>query len=140
MTFQVSGNVEVKVINSSGSLNAVLSGLFIDPAVPTVSWSNIGAITYGTPLSAVQLDATANVPGTFNYSPAVGTILGAGVDALSVTFTPTDTSDYTTATGTTAITVNKAIPSVSVIGGGTLRRITYSCDSDGGWREHGADT
>ena len=53
-------------------------------------------ITYGTALSATQLDATASVPGTFAYSPAAGTVLGAGNgQTLSVTFTPTDTTDYT---------------------------------------------
>ena len=36
------------------------------------------AITYGTALSATQLDATAPVPGTFVYTPAAGTVLGAG--------------------------------------------------------------
>ena len=53
-------------------------------------------IAYGTPLSAAQLDATASVPGTFAYSPAAGTVLQAGSgQTLSVTFTPTDTTDYT---------------------------------------------
>ena len=50
---------------------------------------------------ATQLDATASVPGTFTYTPAAGTVLNAGKgQTLSVTFTPTDTTDYTTATAT----------------------------------------
>ena len=69
-----------------------------------------------TPLTRMQLDDTANVPGIFIYSPAAGTILGAGVDTISVIFTPTDTNDYTPATTTTTITVAKATPSVSVTG------------------------
>ena len=63
-------------------------------------------ITYGTALSATQLNATASVPGTFVYTPASGTVLNAGVgQTLSVTFTPTDAANYTTATATVAITV-----------------------------------
>jgi hypothetical protein len=40
-------------------------------ASTTISWSGTGGnITYGTALSATQLNATANVPGSFVYSPA----------------------------------------------------------------------
>ena len=43
-----------------------------------------------------QLDASANVPGTFTYAPAAGSILDAGSDqTLSVTFTPEDATYYT---------------------------------------------
>ena len=66
------------------------------------------SITYGTALGSGQLDATATVPGTFTYTPAAGTVLPAGSDVLSVTFTPTDAIDYTTATTTTTIAVSKA--------------------------------
>ena len=38
------------------------------------------------------------MPGTFTYTPAAGTVLKAGTgQTLSVSFTPTDTTDYTTA-------------------------------------------
>jgi hypothetical protein len=64
-------------------------------------------------LGSGQLDAIANVPGKFAYASASGTILKAGNgQTLSVTFTPTDTTDYTTATGTTKITVLQATPSI----------------------------
>ena len=55
-----------------------------------------------------QLDATASVPGTFAYSPAAGTVLRAGSQTLSVTFTPTDSTDYKTVTATTTIDVAQA--------------------------------
>ena len=97
--------------------NAVLSGLFIDPpttSIPTITWANPANIVYGTALSATQLDATANVPGTFAYTPAAGTVLTAGNDqTLSVTFTPTDTTDYTTATATAFINVLQATPTIT---------------------------
>ena len=67
-------------------------------ATPTITWAAPAGIVYGTALSATQLDATSSVAGTFAYSPAAGTVLKAGSQTLSVTFTPTDTTDYTTAT------------------------------------------
>ena len=92
-------------------------------AVPVISWATPAAITYGTPLSATQLDATSSVPGTFSYSPAAGTVLKAGVQTLSVAFTPADSVDYTTATGSVSITVNNA--STPVISWATPAAITY---------------
>ena len=80
---------------------------------PTITWTNPAGITYGTALSSAQLDATANVPGTFTYSPAAGAVLKAGTDTLSVTFTPTDTTDYTTATKTVTIAVAQATPTIT---------------------------
>jgi hypothetical protein len=82
-------------------------------ATPTISWSTPSPITYGTALSATQLDATASVPGTFVYTPAAGTVLGAGTYTLMVTFTPTDTTDYTTATDSVVLTVNQATLTVT---------------------------
>ena len=83
------------------------------PATPSITWPAPAAITYGTALSSAQLDATTSVPGTFGYSPAAGTVLTAGTQTLSVTFTPTDTTDYTSATQTVSLTVNKAVPSIT---------------------------
>src|SRR5271157_3210227 len=85
----------------------------VSKATPTITWGAPAPIIYGTALVPSQLNATANVPGTFSYTPAVGTILGVGVDTLSATFTPTDTVDYTTATATTTITVSKATPTIT---------------------------
>jgi hypothetical protein len=82
-------------------------------AVPVVTWAKPAAITYGTALSATQLDASASVAGTFAYKPAVGTVLKAGTQTLSVTFTPTDTVDYNPASITTTITVNQVKPTVT---------------------------
>ncbi len=82
-------------------------------ATPTITWASPASIVYGTALSAAQLDATSNVAGTFAYSPAAGTVLGAGAQTLSVTFTPTDTTDYTTATADTTIVVAQATPTIT---------------------------
>jgi hypothetical protein len=87
--------------------------IVVNKATTSVTWANPAAITYGTALSGTQLDATAGVPGTFVYKPAAGTVLTAGTHALSVTFTPTDTTDYQTSTGSASIVVNKATASVT---------------------------
>ena len=79
----------------------------------TVTWTPPAAITYGTALSGVQLDATANVAGSFVYSPAAGTVPKAGNDTLKVTFTPTLSKDYTTATASVLLQVNQATPTIT---------------------------
>src|SRR5579885_3853788 len=66
-------------------------------STPTVTWTTPAPITYGTPLSSTQLNATASVPGNFAYTPSAGTVLNAGTQKLSVTFTPSDTTKYNTA-------------------------------------------
>jgi sugar lactone lactonase YvrE len=92
--------------------NIKLSGTGI-PATPVITWHTPAAITYGTALSAAQLNATASVAGTFSYNPAAGTIQQAGTDTLTVTFTPTDTTDYTTANASVTLTVGKATPTIT---------------------------
>jgi uncharacterized membrane protein len=86
--------------------------LTVNKAAPAIPWAAPAAIAYGTALSAAQLDASSTVAGTFVYTPTAGVVLGVGTQNLSVTFTPTDSSDYTTATGTVQLTVNKATPAI----------------------------
>ena len=78
----------------------------VSQATPVITWSPLSAIKQGTPLGAAQLNATANVPGTFFYSPAAGTVLPAGAQQLKVTFTPSNATDYTSATALNSFTVN----------------------------------
>jgi MBG domain (YGX type) len=88
--------------------------LLVQKATPAVTWSAPASIVYGTPLSSAQLNATANVPGTFTYSPAAGTVLHAGNgQTLSVTFTPADSANYATASATTTIDVSKATATIT---------------------------
>ena len=76
--------------------------------VPTITWQTPTDIDYGTVLSDTQLNAEANIEGTFTYEPASGTELDVGDgQALNCTFTPTDTTNYTTATATVYINVNE---------------------------------
>ncbi len=97
----------------------------VQPATPVITWSNPAPITNGTPLGPVQLNATANVPGTFVYTPPAGTILNAGTgQALSVTFTPADFANYTEATRTVSIDVKSSGKLVPVITWSTPADIT----------------
>lgn len=85
----------------------------VNKATPTITWATPGAIVFGTALSAAQQNATANVPGTFAYSPAPGTVLPAGTQTLSTTFTPTDSNDYSTAMASVQLMVTKATPTIT---------------------------
>ena len=101
------------MVNGVGNAASDSVTLVVNKATPTITWANPAAITFGTALSATQLNATASVAGTFVYSPAAGTVPGAGSQTLSVTFTPTDTTDYSTATATVILVVNKAAPTIT---------------------------
>jgi len=95
---------------STATITTVLT---VNKATPSITWPAPAAISYGTALSATQLDATSSVPGTFAYSPASGTVLAPGSQTLSTTFTPTDTSDYNNQTASVTLTVNQDVPTIT---------------------------
>jgi hypothetical protein len=78
-----------------------------EKATPVITWATPAAITYGTALSATQLDASANVAGNFVYSPAAGKIEPAGSNTLKVTFTPSN-ANYSKTTDTVMLQVSQA--------------------------------
>ncbi len=80
---------------------------------PVVTWPTPSNITFGAPLSATQLNASASALGTFTYAPPAGSILPAGTNSLLASFTPTDTHDYTPATASVSITVLPATPTIT---------------------------
>jgi len=104
--------------------NSATIHVVVTKATPVITWNAPAAITYGTTLDGTQLNATANVAGTFTYTPAAGTLLNAGTYTLHVQFDPTNTTNYTSATKDVSLTVNKAAPSISVVGG------TYTFDGN----------
>jgi hypothetical protein len=86
--------------------------LQVTPATPIITWNNPADIPYGQPLGPLQLDATANIPGTFSYTLADGTtpanqaVLNVGQhQTLNATFMPTDSVDYATAAAQVEINV-----------------------------------
>ncbi|HEY1214624.1 MAG TPA: Ig-like domain repeat protein, partial [Bryobacteraceae bacterium] len=118
VTFSTTGNHSITATyQGDNNFNAITSPVFIEAVgkgIPTITWPTPAAITYGTALSATQLNATTTVAGSFAYTPAASTILNAGSQTLSTTFTPTDTVNYNGANGSTTLVVNKATPSATV--------------------------
>jgi hypothetical protein len=106
----------------NASTNAVT--YTVGQATPLITWPTPAPISYGTQLSSIQLDATANVPGTFVYNPPAGTVLPAGTQTLSVTFTPADSVDYTQASAQVTIVVTQPLITLSPtsIDFGTVKR------------------
>ena len=102
------GNANYNAVTSSGITQTV------NKATPSINWPTPGAITYGTQLSATQLNASTTPAGTFAYNPAAGTVLGAGSHTLfQPVISPTDTSDYNNGTASVTLIVNKATPNIS---------------------------
>jgi Flp pilus assembly CpaE family ATPase len=84
--------------------------LTVTKAVPAIAWPSPDPIFSGAALGAAQLNATANVPGTFDYTPAAGELLPPGTHTLSLTFTPVDSLNYTTAQATASMIINEKTP------------------------------
>ncbi len=118
----------------SGVYSGGTPGMKVTPAI---TWPAPAPITSTTPLNSTQLDATASVAGTFAYSPSAGTMLATGTQMLSVTFTPTNTAAYNTASASVSITVS-ATPAPTYIyvstlpsANNTIETYGYSAGSDG---------
>jgi hypothetical protein len=112
--------------------------LTITDATPAISWANPAPITYGTPLSSAQLNASFSVPGSCSYTPVSGTVLAGGTHTLSVICTPTDTTDYTSASASVPLTVNAAATNTSLsispagpVTAGTVVTVTATPTSGG---------
>ena len=142
MVVTYNGSTELPVNAGSYDVLATVTSIYyygeetgimdIAQATPHIGWNTPADIVYGTPLSVTQLNATANVPGTFTYTPAAGTVLGAGASqALNVTFVPTDSVNYTTVSASTTINVAKS-PAIVSLGGlsatydGTAKNATFT--------------
>jgi hypothetical protein len=112
-----SGTAEISVTVSDGALSA--NDTFVltvhpMPDDPELTWLNPDPITYGVPLSSTQLNAVANVPGLFTYTPPGGTILNAGAgQTLAVTFVPDDAVNYNSVGANVTISVTRAALLVS---------------------------
>lgn len=139
------GSHPLSVTFAPSDSTKVLSGtatntITVNQATPTITWNTPAAVSVGTALSATQLDATANfggasISGTFAYAPAAGTMMNtAGLQTLSVTFTPTDTANYDSATATVSLSVTGGTSSggpsysftnVKIIAGGYIPGVYF---------------
>ena len=116
----------------SSSAIAVTVTVTTGKVAPTINWANPANIVYGTALGGTQLDATATDPttkavvaGTFAYTPAAGTVLPVGTVNLQASFTPSDTTTYSTQTATVTLTVTAATPTLSL----TCTEVPYDGNS-----------
>jgi hypothetical protein len=86
--------------SATGSAN-----LTVLPGDPGLEWNAPAPITVGTPLGPDQLNARANVPGIFTYTPSAGTVLEVGDrQPLAVEFRP-DNKNYAVASSNVDINV-----------------------------------
>ncbi len=73
---------------------------------PVITWTDPADITFGILIGATQLNATADVPGSFVYDPPAGTRLNPGTSqVLSVTFSPDDSDQFNELTETVSLNV-----------------------------------
>ena len=89
----------------------------VNPAASELSVNPVN-LTYGEALANSQLGGLATwtvggnvvtVPGSWSYASAAGTVLSAGTGkSESVTFTPTDSTDYSPVTTTVTVNVSPA--------------------------------
>jgi hypothetical protein len=122
ITVSSSETIQAIAVAPGYANSAVNSAAYtITQATPTITWPTPADISYGTALSATQLNASSTVAGTYAYSPAAGTVLTAGPHTLSVIFTPTDTTDYTASMATVTLIVNQA--PLAVIANNTSRAV-----------------
>ncbi len=108
------GLVTAVVSSPTFSSNVTATDLVTYQQQPPITWATPAPIVYGTPLSAVQLDATSTLAGSFTYTPAAGTILIGGKHALTAAFAPEDTTDYTAETASVTLTVIPATPQILI--------------------------
>ncbi len=118
VTFTPSDTVTYSAVTSNAQL-------MVTAATPVITWAALLPMQQGAALGAAQLNATANVPGTFSYSPALGTVLPAGTQELTATFTPSDPTDYQPVTAHDSLTITAAAPSAPTITWNTPAPIEY---------------
>lgn len=101
--------ISIVAEDGQGGSNAPVTMIVTVTAVranPSIGWVAPAPIPYGTALSSNQLNAIADIPGTFTYTPESGTVLAAGENQLLVaTFTPADTNNFNTISTNVLLTV-----------------------------------
>ncbi len=114
----VRGTETLRVTVADANYNATTKDvtLTIGNANPVITWADPADIPFSKALDATELNATANVPGTFSY--AYGQFLfpvfsgqtrffSPGTYQLRATFTPADPTSYNTVSKTVSITATK---------------------------------
>lgn len=91
---------------------------------PVIAWINPADVTNWTSLSSIQLNATANVAGTFVYTPGLGKALNVGDNQeLKVEFIPADASKYNSVSKTVYINIKPFTDTVMDINGNVYKTV-----------------
>lgn len=116
ITARVPQNGSLGANNVVVTSNNVSSSAASFTIIPTVSvWPTASAITFGQTLASSTLSGgTSAVPGAFAFTTP-STAPPTGTSLQGVTFTPTDTTNFYSATGTVSVTVNKATPTITAL-------------------------
>jgi uncharacterized repeat protein (TIGR02543 family) len=128
VTFNAAGSCVINY-NQAGNSNyyaatQVTETLVIGKATPTFStWSNVSKSFGDSAFTVTAPSVTGSIPGTFQYSSATTsvmsvsgstlTVVGVGTSVITATFTPTDSTNYNSATISMTVTINKGIPIIN---------------------------
>ena len=122
----------IGIINDADYQGSATNTLVISPAVPEITQApTVSSITYGQTLASSTLsNGVASTPGIFTFTtPNIAP--NAGTTNVSVTFTPSNTNDYTGVTTNITVAVNKAVRTVVLsnlvqVYNGTARVVTVT--------------
>ena len=97
--------VTASLSNAQYVATSVTGTLVIGRAIPIITWPSPAAIVSGAKLGSTQFDATASVPGSFDYDALLDDAESGTPSVLSLIFTPIDSLDYSAVTATAKVHV-----------------------------------
>jgi hypothetical protein len=109
--FADAGAYTVVATNALGAVTSNAATISVVKAVPTITWTLPAFLVEGAALGATELNASADVPGTFVYDPPSGTVLAVGTHDLSVTFNPSDSTHFATVSVSRTLVIAPPRPS-----------------------------
>jgi hypothetical protein len=136
LTIAEAGNYTVVVSNSYGAVTSNIASLTVNKATPIITAPTATPIAYGQTLAFSTLSGgVASVAGSFVWTTP-STLPSAGTVSQSVTFNPTDTANYNTATASVNVTVNEALISSGFshtlyLGAGASTVTAWGMNTDG---------
>jgi hypothetical protein len=137
LTIAEAGNYSVVVSNLYGAVTSNIASLTVNKATPIITTAPTAtSIAYGQTLEFSTLSGgVASVAGTFAFTTP-STAPNAGTVIQDVTFTPSDTANYNTATASVSVTVNAALISSGFshtlyLGAGATTVTAWGLNTDG---------
>lgn len=119
-THVAAGSYQVTAtINDGIHTGSDVQTLVIQKKDPVLTWAPPVRIFEGTSLTMTELNVTSDIAGTFSFSSPVGTVLPAGTQIISATFTPTD-ANYNIVTISVSISVVGSTLNYYIINGRTI--------------------